>query len=427
MSFAIIRAEKIKTFSDITGSTEHTYRTRDTPNADLSRSHKNYHQFKTDLELQQKIKERIPKKRRSDAVLCIEHLITASPDWDGWGTSKERDYFNKSLDFLRNMYGQDNVVGFSVHRDETTPHLVAYVVPLDEATGRLNCKKWLGKRNALSELQTHFAKHVSDFGLRRGLEGSRAEHTTIREYYSVANNVTKDFKELHNIPEPDFSDLPNKNGMLESVNSYKERIIKEQQKKFDKYKKDVSIQFNKLLVDRQKYAEAYNLIRSETWQYSKAIKGLPYKIKSKLEDDFFEKADDARIQIERQKQFDDSLKSSRKLDLENIDFPELSPDLKKYVELQKEQDSYFLQLQMNNHAKVVKKKYEMLALLMRDDNYRNDVAKILEYDKATKQSPYISQDLVQDVFDNRPAPRTKESQRTIENIKTISHDNDFSM
>jgi hypothetical protein len=245
MSFAIIRTEKIKTFSDITGSTEHTYRTRDTPNADPSRSHKNYHQFKTDVELQQKIKARIPEKRRSDAVLCIEHLITASPDWEGWGTTKERDYFNKSLDFLRNMYGKDNLVGFSVHRDETTPHLIAYVVPLDDATGRLNCKKWLGKRNALSELQTHFAKHVSEFGLERGLKGSRAEHQTIRDYYAVANKATNDFKLIHNIPEPDFTQLPEKNGLFESLDSYKNRIVEEQQEKFNAYKQNVSIQFNK--------------------------------------------------------------------------------------------------------------------------------------------------------------------------------------
>lgn len=427
MSFAIIRTEKIKTFSDITGSTEHTYRTRDTPNADPSRSHKNYHQFKTDVELQQKIKARIPEKRRSDAVLCIEHLITASPDWEGWGTTKERDYFNKSLDFLRNMYGKDNLVGFSVHRDETTPHLIAYVVPLDDATGRLNCKKWLGKRNALSELQTHFAKHVSEFGLERGLKGSRAEHQTIRDYYAVANKATNDFKLIHNIPEPDFTQLPEKNGLFESLDSYKNRIVEEQQEKFNAYKQNVSIQFNKLVVDREKYAEAYSLMHGETWRYSKAVKGLPYKIKSKLEDEFFKKVDDVKIQIEKKKQFDNGLKASRKLDVENIDFPDISPDLKKYVELQKEQNFCYSELQMDKHAELVKKKYQMLELLMKESCYRDDVFKILEYDKATKQSLYISQELVQGVLDNRPAHRTRENERTVENTPTVSHDNDLSM
>ena len=33
-----------------------------------------------------------PRKRRKDAVLCIEHLITASPEWAGWGTEKKLNF-----------------------------------------------------------------------------------------------------------------------------------------------------------------------------------------------------------------------------------------------------------------------------------------------------------------------------------------------
>ena len=78
------------------------------------------------------IQLRLPEKRRSDAVLCIEHLITASPTWDGWGTEKETAFFEQSKKWLENKYGKKNVVSTTVHRDETTPHLVAYVVPVDE-------------------------------------------------------------------------------------------------------------------------------------------------------------------------------------------------------------------------------------------------------------------------------------------------------
>ena len=61
-----------------------------------------------------------------------------------------------------------------IHRDETTPHMYLYVVPLDEKTGRLNCRKWLGERDALNKLQTNFHKDVAqEFGLDRGLERNR--------------------------------------------------------------------------------------------------------------------------------------------------------------------------------------------------------------------------------------------------------------
>ena len=55
-----------------------------------------------------------------------------------------RDSFNDALKWLRERHGGSNVVYAGIHRDETTPHMYAYVVPLDEATGRLNCRKWLG-------------------------------------------------------------------------------------------------------------------------------------------------------------------------------------------------------------------------------------------------------------------------------------------
>ncbi|WP_419851934.1 plasmid recombination protein [Actinobacillus pleuropneumoniae] len=39
-----------------------------------------------------------------------------------------------------------------MHNDESTPHLVAYVVPLDER-GKLNAKKWLGGKKLMNEMQ----------------------------------------------------------------------------------------------------------------------------------------------------------------------------------------------------------------------------------------------------------------------------------
>ena len=119
----------------------HNYRNRETLNADNARTHLNEHELDTNEKCMTAIRDRIPEKRRKDAVLCIEHLITASPEWDGWGTEKETEFFEKSKKWLEEKYGKNNVVSTTIHRDETTPHLVAYVVPLDEESGRLNAKK----------------------------------------------------------------------------------------------------------------------------------------------------------------------------------------------------------------------------------------------------------------------------------------------
>ena len=81
--------------------------------------------------------------------MCIEHLITASPERDGWGTEKTA-FFEQSKKWLENKYGKNNVVSTTIHRDETTLTFVAYVVPVDEETGRLNAK------NISVDLDIHF-------------------------------------------------------------------------------------------------------------------------------------------------------------------------------------------------------------------------------------------------------------------------------
>ena len=95
-------------------------------------------------------------KRRSNAVLCIEHLITASPDWNGWGTKKEEEFFKKSLEFLNNKYGKENVIACSIHRDETTPHLIVYVVPIDEKG--VECKKMARRKSKIKSNTDRFCK-----------------------------------------------------------------------------------------------------------------------------------------------------------------------------------------------------------------------------------------------------------------------------
>ena len=223
MSFAIYRTAKLKSFGEIGGSLSHTYRTRPTSNADENKAHLNKHIFETYNQCFDALKNEIPEKRRSNAVLCIEHLITASPDWDGWGTKKEEEFFKKSLEFLNKKYGKENVIACSIHRDETTPHLIVYVVPIDEKGG-LNAKKWLGGRSKLSQTQTDFANEVKSLGLERGLENSKARHKTLKKYYAVVNEPTPKLEEKKYEIEPINYDLIPKMGLLETTSSFNKKL-----------------------------------------------------------------------------------------------------------------------------------------------------------------------------------------------------------
>ena len=181
MAYAILRTAKLKSFGEIGGSLAHTFRERETHNADPALTSSNQHWgASAAAEALMRIKEVLPAKYRSDAVLCIEYFVGRSPDWAG---SDDR-YLGAALKWLLDRHGPENVVSAHVHKDEKTPHMVAYVVPRDG--DRLNAKKWLGGRKTLSEMQTAFWQEVGRLhGLERGIEGSVARHQTVKEYYSA--------------------------------------------------------------------------------------------------------------------------------------------------------------------------------------------------------------------------------------------------
>jgi hypothetical protein len=189
MSFVILRTAKLKTAGEIGGSLGHTFRVMETPNADKTKNDLNEHDFSLE-EIKENIKNRLPENVRKNGVRVVEYLISASPEWKGWGTDAVAEFFDNAKKWLREKHGAENVAGLSIHRDETSPHLIAYVIPIDPE-GRLNARHFLGGRKLLSEMQTDFADRVKHIGLERGVEGSRAKHTTVKEFYAEIQKPVK--------------------------------------------------------------------------------------------------------------------------------------------------------------------------------------------------------------------------------------------
>ena len=266
MNYAILRTAKLKTMGNIGGSLAHSYRTIETPNADPNLTPKNYHSVATPEAVKQAIKDRLPEKRRSDAVLCIEYLITASPEWEGWGNSLEDEFFKRSAQWLMDKHGEENIAGMSVHRDISTPQLVAYVVPIDQK-GKLNCKDFLGGRVKLNQMQTDFAKTVANLGLTRGKEGSKAKHTSIKEYYHDINHA-RDFSIETVSPKPE---------MFESKARYGEKVtaaVIEQIEPTVKAANSILMDYEKARMDKSVAEESYDTLKQLAEPYLVAIQGL---------------------------------------------------------------------------------------------------------------------------------------------------------
>lgn len=185
-NFAIMRCKKIKMFGSVAASLQHCFRERETLNADPELTPQNQHlSARSSDEAMGKLRELLPEKRRKDAVLAVEYVMTASPEW--WQEASEwkrEKFFERSLEWLEAKYGKDRVIVASVHQDELTPHLSAFVVPLT-ADGRLSAKEFVGNREMLRNDQSTYAQAVEKLGLSRGLRGSPATHQRVRTYYAA--------------------------------------------------------------------------------------------------------------------------------------------------------------------------------------------------------------------------------------------------
>ena len=277
MAFAILRAEKLKTMGNIGGSLAHNYRSIETPNADPSKTPGNFHSLPNAEDVKNAISERLPDKRRSDAVLCVEYMITASPEWQGWNDDRQNEYFKQAVEWLEQRHGKHNVVATSIHRDETTPHLVAYVVPLDQETGKLNAKKFLGGKAKLAEMQSSFSNHVKNLGLKRGIEGSKAKHTRIKEYYAKVNEPTP---QIRQVEKP-------KAGIFETTSHYGDKVvnsvleqIKPQWESMAELTKEVRTARKEALEARKTLLELQDKVKP----YLDAIRPLSFSERMKLQE-----------------------------------------------------------------------------------------------------------------------------------------------
>jgi hypothetical protein len=190
---AIARITKLKG-GNLAASEQHTDRSRETPNADPSRDNQRLINVgDNDQTLMDMIRQRVgQQKYRKDAVLCVEMLLSISPEYfrpnnpaiaGYWEVDKLERFQWAVQQWLTEKYG-DRVLRAELHLDEATPHVHAYIIPLDDRA-KLNCKGLFGSREKLRQWQDSYAKALEPLGVERGIRGSRATHTAIQEYYAA--------------------------------------------------------------------------------------------------------------------------------------------------------------------------------------------------------------------------------------------------
>lgn len=176
----IIRHEKHHSLGTLKAAASHTMRTRPTANADPSGPAPEIWVGSSDPA--QDVASMLPEKRRTNAVLSLEYLVTASPEFFQEQPPKVwRRYLEDQLDMLRGYYGKQNVVSAVLHLDERTPHLSVQVVPLVD--GKLNARALVGTREACRIIQDMAGEVGKPYGVLRGKPRSTAKHQDVRQWY----------------------------------------------------------------------------------------------------------------------------------------------------------------------------------------------------------------------------------------------------
>lgn len=133
--------------------------------------------------------------------------------------------------------------------------------------GKLNCKDFLGGRVKLNQMQTNFANAVADLGLARGKEGSKAKHTSIKEYYHDINHA-RDFSITTVSPKPE---------MFESKARYGEKVtaaVIEQIEPTVKAANSILADYEKAKMDKIVAEDSYDTLKQLAEPYLMAIQGL---------------------------------------------------------------------------------------------------------------------------------------------------------
>lgn len=191
MSYSICRIKKFKA-SGVTGIQIHDRREKKVShtNKDINweKSSENIDLLNQKEKFRTVIKNRInelnlPRAVRSDATVMVQSLITSdSAFFEKMNRTEQLNFFKHSYDFIKNRYGEKNMISAIIHFDETTPHMHINFVPVT-SDGRLSARDLFGPKD-LVKLQDDYHKHCVEGGykLERGKMNTKKRGLSVQEF-----------------------------------------------------------------------------------------------------------------------------------------------------------------------------------------------------------------------------------------------------
>jgi len=205
---------KIHSFQSLDNYNKHNVRELYVKNADLAKSKENaelinvsgetykdlWYQRIKDVEIQYQKQVTI----RKNAVRAIDIVTTFSKDAD----IDIEKWKEENIKWMKETFGEENVLSMQLHEDEVTPHIHTIVIPINDK-GKLCARDFTGGRKKMFDLQASYGKAMEPLGLRRGEMYSRTRKEDLNHFYSVLNKAI-DKKAPERLPEESVDDYLNR-------------------------------------------------------------------------------------------------------------------------------------------------------------------------------------------------------------------------
>lgn len=202
-------------------------------------------------------------KPRSNSVLALDTLYTASSEFFQGKTNEENDkFFRDCLRFHERHFG--HIISAIVHYDETTPHLHIVSVPLTQ-DGRLSARDVIGNKARMSKTQDEFFEQVGrGYGLERGIHMDGQEkktHISAQEHElrEIKRQIARGQEEL---------------GAIE----HSKKSARERAQEYRQTTAELQKQVEQLREERNKQHKSLLLLTEAKHKAQKEVKGLNYTL-----------------------------------------------------------------------------------------------------------------------------------------------------
>lgn len=205
-------------------------------------------------------------KARSNSVMALDTIYTASPEFFQERTNAENDkFFQDCLKFHNEHFG--HIISAVVHYDETTPHLHIISVPLTK-DDRLSARDVIGNKAKMSKTQDQFFEQVGrGYGLERGIHMDGQEkktHISAQEHElrEIRQKITRGQEELEAI-------------------EHSEESARRRAQEFKQKAAELQKQIEQLQEERNSQHKSLLKLTDAKYKAQKEVKRLNYTIKDK--------------------------------------------------------------------------------------------------------------------------------------------------